>query len=357
MKILYRISIIFSCLFLIATVLYFPRWKAQIVPQKAKTLDIFTWGDILDMKLIGEFEKKTGIKINLSFYTSNEELKVKMRATKGEGYDLVMPSDYTVSTLVKEGLLQLIDHSQIEFWDTIYPVLLDHRFDPGNRYSIPFEWEIFGFGIDSEFFDDRLKPNTWRAIFDPHFIDYQIAMKNDPIEVFQFASYYLFGPLQSVSDTQFKAIRELLIEQRKWIVAYSDFRADYYIATGNTPLAMSTTSYIKRIQQTFPNIRFVIPKEGSFVSIENFCIPETSKKQKEIYTFLNYLYRPESLIQHQKTFLYLSASDKILGEIDLDNEYRKLYEMTPETFKKYQFFQNIAPQQQVQDLWIEVKSF
>lgn len=357
MKTLCRIGIIFVWVFLIAAVFYFPSWKAQILPQEAKTLNIFAWGDILDMELLEEFEKETGIKVNLSFYASNEELQVKMRATGGEGYDLIMPSDYAVSILVKEDLLQPIDHSQIDFWNTIYPILLNHKFDPGNRYSVPFEWEVFGFGIDSEFFDKRPRPNTWKAIFDPHFIDYQIAMKNDPIEVFQFASHYLFGPLQSVSDTQFTAIRELLLEQRKWIMAYSDFRADYYIATGNTPLAISTTSYIKRIQQTFPNVSFVVPKEGSFVSIENFCIPKASDKQKEIYTLLNYLYRPESLIQHQKTFLYLSASDKILDQIELDDEYRKLYEMTPETFKKYQFFRNLAPQQQVRDLWIEVKSF
>ena len=126
-----------------------------------------------------EFEKETGIKVNLSFYASNEELQVKMKATGGEGYDLIMPSDYAVSILMKEDLIQPLDHSKIDFWDSLYPVLLNQKFDPGNRYSIPFEWEVFGFGFDSDFFKDRSPPNTWRAIFDPDYIDYQIAMKND----------------------------------------------------------------------------------------------------------------------------------------------------------------------------------
>lgn len=357
MKNFIRIGIIFFWTFLIAIIFYFPSWKSKILPQSDKSLNIFAWGDLLDTEILNEFEKKTGIKINLSFYASNEELQVKMKATEGKGYDLIMPSDYAVPLLRKENLLQPLDHSKFNFWDTLYSALLNQPFDPENLYSIPFEWELFGFGVDSNFFKKGPLPDTWKAIFDPNYIHYQISMKNDPIEVFQFASNYLFGPLQSVNDEQFESIRQLLLHQRKWIVAYSDFRTDYYIATGNAPLAISTTSYIKRIQNTFPHIQFILPKEGSFVSIESFAISKSCKKQDYVYAFLNYLYRPESLIRNQKKFLFLPASDKILDDLDLDDFQKTLYKQSKEEFKKHQFFRNIAPQQKVRDLWIEIKSF
>jgi len=357
MRLFTRIGIIFVWILLIAIVFYFPSWKSQILPQYDKSLNIFAWGDILDLEVLKQFEKDTGIKVNLSFYASNEELSVKMKATGGEGYDLIMPSDYIVAQLLKEHLLQPLDKSQLDFWDKLNPALLNYAFDPENQYSVPFEWELFGFVVDIPFFEGRPLPDSWKAIFDKDTIDYQIAMTNDPVEVFQFASNYLFGPLQSVTEKQFQGIRKLLLQQRKWIVAYSDFRADYYIATGNAPLAISTTSYVKRIQKNFPKIRFIIPEEGSFVTIENFCIPKATNKQKYVYTLLNYLFRKESLISHQTRFLNLPPSSAYLDEMDLNSEERQLLTMTHQEFARFQFFKNLVPQQRVRDLWVEVKSF
>lgn len=357
MKTLTRTAIIFAWILLITIVFYFPSWKAQILPQYDKSVNVFAWGDILDLDVLTQFEKETGIQVNLSFYASNEELGVKMKATGGKGYDLIMPSDYTVAQLLKEDLLQPLDRTQLDFWSKLNPALLNHAFDPSNQFSVPFEWELFGFVVDTSFFKGRPLPDSWKAIFDKTTVDYQIAMKNDPVEVFQFAASYLFGPLQSVTEKQFQAIRKLLLKQRKWVVAYSDFRADYFIATGNAPIAISTTSYIKRIQKNFPKIQFIVPKEGSFVTIENFCIPKASNKQKYTYALLNYLYRKESLTAHQKRFLNLPPSSAYLDEMDLNPEEEKLLTLTPQEFAKFQFFKNLVPQQKVRDLWVEVKSF
>lgn len=357
MKSLIRTSIIFAWVLLIAIVFYFPSWKAQILPNSEKSINVFTWGDTLNLNVIAAFEKETGIKVNLNFYTSNEELSVKMKATLGKGYDLIVPSDYAVAQLLKEDLLQPIDRSALNFWDKLNPVLLHHPFDPENKYSIPFEWELFGFIIDPSFFKNHPLPDSWKAIFDENLLNYQIAMKNDPIEVFQFAANYLFGPVESVTDQQFQAIRKLLLKQRKWIVAYSDFRADYYIATGNAPIAISTTSYVKRIQKNFPHVSFIIPKEGSFVTIESFCLPKASKKQTYTYKLLNYLYTKKSLLAHQKFISSLSPSNAYIDEMDLNTEEKKIFNLTPQEFAKLQFFKNLAPQQKVRNLWIEVKSF
>lgn len=357
MKSIMRTLIICLWILLIGIVFYFPGWKSEILPQDKQQLNVFAWGDVIDLDILLQFEKETGIKINLSFYNSNEELLVKMKATGGEGYDLIMPSDYAVALLIKDELIKPIDQTQLTFWDQLYPVLLDHPFDPGNRYSVPFDWEVFGFGVDTRFFQGRPPPDSWRAIFDPAVIDYKIAMRNDPIEAFLFGANYLYGPLDSVTEEQFQRIGALLIDQSNWVVAYSDFRTDYYIATGNTPLAVSTTSNINRIHNLFPHIHFIIPKEGSFVTIENFCIPKASHKEKSVYMLLNYLYTPESVTTHRNTFLYLPVMKTVTDEWNLSPEEQELYNYSRADFENLRFIKNIAPQQQVRDLWVKVKSF
>ncbi len=163
-KILTRTSIILSWICLIILSLYWP--KINFFSYEKNTINVFTWGDILDLKVVADFEKDTGIKVKFNYYSSNEELLVKLKATKGEGYDLIVPSDYAVDNLIKENLLKKIDKSKLTFWHQINPNLLSHFFDPHNNYSIPFAWEIFVLGINKDYFAHYKEPNSWGLLFD-----------------------------------------------------------------------------------------------------------------------------------------------------------------------------------------------
>jgi spermidine/putrescine transport system substrate-binding protein len=90
------------------------------------------------------FERETGIRLHVSYYETNEELFSKLRATKGEGYDLVIPSDYVVELMIKEGLLQKIDRTKVHAWSELDPKLLSLYFDPHNDYTIPYFWAVYG---------------------------------------------------------------------------------------------------------------------------------------------------------------------------------------------------------------------
>ncbi len=355
MKFIRRLIIIFLWILLIFVALYFPSW--DIFTPKEKSINIFAWGDVLLPKVLSDFEHDTGIKINISYYSTNEELQVKMQATHGVGYDLIMPTGYTVEILSDHHLLKPIDHTKISFWDSLDPFLLNRSFDPDNRYSIPFEWEIYGLGIDRAFFENRPFTPSWKTIFDKEIIDYRIAFLNDPIEAVGISSLYLFGAPKDITPQKFAAIKKLLIKQRNWVEAYSDFRAPYFIATGNCPIAVTTNSYIRKVCMLCENIDFVIPKEGSFITIENFCISNASTKEKYIYTFLNYLYNKQTMKDHFEEYGFFPAYKIPYEELTLYPHEKKLLEMTPEEFNNLHTFKNLVPQQKVRDLWVEVKSF
>lgn len=354
-KLFTRLAIVCFWVLVIFAVLYFPNLK--ILPFEEKSINVFAWAGTLDPNVFADFERKTGIKVNLSYYASNEELQVKMRATDGAGYDLVMPSDYTVALFIKEDLIKPLDHTKLDFLNDLNPALLNHSFDPKNRYSIPFEWEIYGLGVDRSYFTDKPFFPSWRAIYDKDVIHYKIAINNDPIEAVLFCAFYLYGKTDSISEEEFQGVRQLLLEQRKWVEAYSDLRADYFIATGNCPVALSVNALIKRIRGLFPTIDFVIPEEGTFITIENFCIPKTTEKEKYVYKLLNHLYTTESIISHYDNLGLFPATLSPLDSIDLEDYERELLQMSREEFDKFHFIKNILPQKKVRDLWVEVKSF
>lgn len=354
MKGLSRFLIIFGWVALIFGALYSPHLK--FYKSDERSINIFAWGSSLDPSVLAEFEEETGIKIHVSYYSSNEELQVKMKATGGFGYDLVMPSDYAVAILKQADLLKPLDKSKLHFLDDINPLLINHPYDPKNTYSIPFEWEVVGLGVNTDAFEEPFVP-SWKAVYDRSQIDYKIATVNDPIEAVIYAAFYLFGTTEQLDESHFQEIRTLLLEQRKWVEAYTDYRADYFLATGNCPIALSINSVIKRIRSQFANVKFMIPKEGTFISIENFCIPKQSKKEEYTYQLLNWLYRKESIASHYENVWLLPATLSALPELNLEEHEKELLTMSREEFKKFHFIKNIYPQAKVRNLWVEVKSF
>lgn len=355
MKYFTRAVIVAIWILLISFALYFPSWK--ILPYEEKSINVFIWGDTLHPIVLKEFEKETGIKVNLSYYSSNEELLVKMKATRGKGYDLVMPSGYNVQLMIDDQLLKPINHSKLNFWKDMNPILLNTEFDRGNKYSIPFGWEIYGLGVDQRFFKGNFDP-SWRAIYDPSVMNYKIAVSNHAGEAVSHASFYLYGTAQKMlTEEQFQEIRQLLLLQRSWVEAYSDFRADYFIATGNCPVGLSTSTYIKRIHLLFPTIDFVVPKEGTFVTIENLCISTASTKEEYVYKLLNHLYTKEALKVAYENFYIFPATLSSLEDIGLEDYEKQMISDISQDSNKIQFFKNIAPVQRMTDLWVEVKSF
>lgn len=337
---------------LIFGILYWP--KLPVLSYEENAINVFAWGDILDPSVISAFEKETGIKVNLNYYSSNEELIVKLKATKGEGYDLIIPSDYAVNLLIDEDLLKPLKPEKISFWKEINPALLAHFFDPENRYSIPFSWEIFGFGIDKNYFLNHPIPSTWGMIFTPQ--GYKITMNNDPIEAVEFAAFYLYGPTSSLTQAQGDKIRELLIRQKQWVTAYANFRGDYFLATRNCSVVVASSSYIWRTKRLFDFVGFVVPEEGSFITIENLCIPKPSHKEHLVYQFIDFLYRPESVAIHYHTYGFFPSTLHAIDQLHLDPQAEKLLNSTKEDFQKFHFIQNLLPQEETRDIWVDVKT-
>src|ERR1051325_12054244 len=81
--------------------------------DSSKRLRILTWSDYVPADVAADFEKETGIHIELTL-SNNEEIISKLHATGGAGYDLAQPSQDRITGVQREfGLYKPIDLSQI----------------------------------------------------------------------------------------------------------------------------------------------------------------------------------------------------------------------------------------------------
>ena len=139
------------------------------------TINVFNWGEYMDESLIDEFEKETGIKVNYKTYSTNEELLAKMEAG-GSSFDVVFPSDYAVSELIKRDMLIPLNFDNIPNYKYVDERFKGKEYDPEDKYSVPYFWGTIGILYNTDMVDDPV--DSWDILWNPKYKG-QILMKKD----------------------------------------------------------------------------------------------------------------------------------------------------------------------------------
>lgn len=350
---LIRASIVAFWLLILAAFLYMPYAKHFFPTQHS--LNIYTWADIFDIKQVREFEKQTGVKVNLIYYDNGEELVSKLEITQGWGYDLMVVGDSYITNLAQKNLLATIDKTKLNFWHDLKPELLNQAYDLGNCYSIPFSWDIYGMGIDLDRFNHFLPQNSWGLIFNGKVDGANIGMMEEGLRAFSVAMQYLYGNLDTVTLDQMQEIKNLLINQKKSVEVYTELLGEYLLYSKSVPVVASQSAYIGRIMQKNSQIKFLIPQEGGFISTENFAILKASAKHKLIYEFINFMYQKNIVKKFVRQTGFLPARQDVLQEMDL--AYLGGQEiLNKQLFARAGYFRYLAPREEINRLWIEVKA-
>ena len=108
-----------------------------------RVLNVCNWGEYIDEDLITQFEEETGIKVNYQTAESNEALYSLLKSG-GANYDVICPSDYMISQLIEEDMLQPLDYSKIPNFEKIDDRFKNLSYDPENLYTVPYTWGTLG---------------------------------------------------------------------------------------------------------------------------------------------------------------------------------------------------------------------
>ena len=80
--------------------------------QNERVVNVYNWSDYIDAKVLEDFTKETGIKVQYDTFDANETLETKLLAGKS-GYDVVVPTAYFLERQIKAGVFQKLDKSKL----------------------------------------------------------------------------------------------------------------------------------------------------------------------------------------------------------------------------------------------------
>jgi len=251
-----------------------------------REVHLATWSNYIAPELVQEFEKKTGIKILMSNYASNEELLAKLQAG-ASGYDVAIPSDYMVFVMAKLNLLTRLDFKAMPNAQFLNPDLTKRSYDPTNAVSVPFSWGTTGIAINRQIFKGQIK--GWKDIFENKELAGNYTLLDDVRETLGAALKSLGYSLNSKNPTELAAAKALLLKIKPQVRGFTSEPQNQLVA-GEIALAHAYSSdALRGRKKAEGKIDYLIPQEGCTLWIDNLVIPASAKHVKEAHELINFL--------------------------------------------------------------------
>ncbi|ETD81381.1 ABC transporter substrate-binding protein [Rhodobacter capsulatus] len=252
-----------------------------------------TWPNYHDAANFDLFRDQTGAAVQVNVFGSNEEMLAKLQAG-GSGWDLFVPTNYTITTYVEADLIEPLDLSKLPNYDA---AAFEARFAEagtvgGKLYAVPKNWGTTGMAWDSgkakapftswkEFFDVTRTDFSGRTIVH----DYQLTTIGSALKYFGYS-------FNSVDPAELAEAEKLLIEVKPHLFAItSDYQPP--MRNGDAWLTMCWTGEGKQLNRDLPEIQFALGKEGGEIWSDYYAIPKNAPHRDAAYALLNFLIDPQ----------------------------------------------------------------
>ena len=267
-------------------------------PRKAHaalsgTVNFTTWPTYFAQENIDNFVKDTGVKVNITVFGSNEEMLAKLQAGS-TGWDVFVPTNYTISTYHELGLIEALDLSKLPNYD---PATQEQRFIAegvigGNTYAVPKNWGTTGFVYNSKAMAQ--KPTSWKEFFDltqneatgrvmVH--DYQLTTIGNALKYFGYS-------FNSNDEKELADAEKLLIACKPHLFAInSDYKPS--LASGDAWMSVCWTGDAVQLKRDQPEMEYVLGKEGGEIWSDFYAIPKGAPNVEAAYALIDYLLTPE----------------------------------------------------------------
>lgn len=257
----------------------------------AGSLRLFSWPDYMDPDLIAEFRRSYGVRVVTDYYDNNEALIAKLQAGGLGQYDVIVASDYAVEVLRRSDLLAPLNHARLPNLVNLDSRFRDMPFDPGNRYTVTYQWGTSGLGVRT----DRLGSSagaldSWGLVFDATAQPGPFVMLADPRETIGAALLYLGHSPNTRDAAELAEAEQLLLRQRDRVLTYAPFaNGRELLASGDVVVAHNYSGDIVMIRDVVDAIRYVIPREGAILWTDNLAVPARAPSQYTAEVFINFL--------------------------------------------------------------------
>ncbi len=324
--------------------------------KNKETLTVFNYGEYMDPEVLELFEEETGIEVKYEEALTPEEMYSKYSSGAIE-YDLLCTSDYMLERLIREGELQPFDMNSLEYGENIGETYWKtaERFDPGNRYVLPYFWGTVGILYDKT---KVKKPvDSWEVLFNGEYAG-SLIMQNSIRDSYMVALKYLGYSLNTKDEAQIREAQALLLKQKPDVQAYLVDEARDEVVAGNAAMAVVYSGEAYLGKEYNENLEYVVPKEGSNIWLDCWGVTKYCDNTDAAGKFLDFLCREDIAMKNFEYIYYSTPNEAVIENLDESLRTDKTIVPDPEEIENCELYLQLDPDTNklYNDLWKELKA-
>ena len=329
-----------------------------------RVLNVCNWGEYIDVDLIQEFQEKTGIQVNYQTAESNESLYSLLK-TGGANYDVICPSDYMISQLIEEDMIQKLNYDNIPNYEKIGDQFKGLAFDPNNEYTVPYTWGTLGIIYNKTMVDGEI--TSWSSLYDDANKG-NVLLINNSRDAFGNALIYLGYSVNTTNEDEIRQAYDLIADANKRGIFQGKVMDEVFnkMEQGNAAIATYYAGDYLTMYEVNPDLAYVLPEEGANWFVDAWCILKNAQHVSEAEEWINFLASTESSLANMDYIWYASPNTEALekypeyyketyGE-DLDMDLYNIMAPSAEVLKKCENYVVLPEETRnlYNDLWIQL---
>ncbi len=313
---------------------------------------VYNWGEYIDSSVNDKFEQETGIKVVYSEYDNNESMYATLKNGSAK-YDVVFPSDYMVSRLISEDMVEPLNFDNIPNFQYIMDNFKGLEYDPQNAYSVPYTWGIIGLLYNTKYVE---KPTSWSALWDERYSGKTLMYNNsrDAIGI----SLIKNGQDVNTTDTAvLDAAAADLLELKKGLQMMVSDEIFNLMESASAYITPAYGGDAITMMEENPDLSYVIPEEGTNLFVDAMCVVKGSRNKEAAEKYINFLCRQDIAELNRAETCYSTPQQQVYDNLDEDTKNELIEYPTDDILAKSQVYTNL-PQETLDyysKLWADIK--
>ena len=276
---------------------------------------VYCYGDYFDPMLIDKFEEETGIMVIPDYYDTAEEMYTVLE-NNATTYDCVCTSDYMIQRMIDNDMLGELNKSNIPDVKNISDVYMkkSETFDPGNKYSVPYQLGISGILYNKKMVGD-VEIDSWDDLWNEKFKG-QMVMPDSVRDAFMIGLKKNGYSLNSTNEKEIRTAADELIAQKPLVYKYANDSARDLLADGSASVGVVWNGEYIYTKDLNEDVEFVVPKEGTEFFIDSWVIPKEASNKENAEKWINFLCKAEVAAQNFDYLYYTTPNEAALELID-----------------------------------------
>ena len=272
-------------------------------------INLLMWSDEFPGDVIPNFEKATGIKVNQTPFSQNEEQINKLQATEGEGFDICQPTCNRAPQYKDLQVLAPWDTNKLKNMSALVPSMIANSkslwtWEDG-LYHLPHCWGSEALSFRTDLYKGDLTKLSYGSLWDDAVKGHTQGRGHS----------FLLGiglwwdhtgkvPSNRMHDgykdeASFKKywdpILAFAIEHKSWVKQFWDSADNTKsgLMENDVWIGLTWDGPPLSLKKDGKPVNYTAPKEGAIAWVDGVSLMKSAKNTEQAYAFLNYLHTPE----------------------------------------------------------------